>query len=82
MPDPTFALRLQMLAWISEKPRTYREVMDAWRTSCPRLTIWEDAVDDGLVEVRPEGRMESAAIVVTDQGRLLLARAQADSTAL
>ena len=26
--------------------------MEVWRTSCPRLSIWEDAVDDGLVRVR------------------------------
>jgi len=29
--------------------------MDAWRTSCPRLSVWEDALADGLVEVRREG---------------------------
>lgn len=39
------------LAWLAEAPRDYAEVMERWRTSCPRLTVWEDAVDGGLVEV-------------------------------
>lgn len=45
-------LTRDLLAWIATTPRTYRETMDAWRTSCPRLSIWEDAVGDGLVRVR------------------------------
>ena len=43
------ALTLQMLEWIGTEPRAYAEVMAAWRTSCPRLSIWEDACIDGLV---------------------------------
>jgi len=42
-------LVLDLLQWIGSGPRAYSDVMDAWRTSCPRLTIWEDAVDAGLV---------------------------------
>lgn len=38
-----------LLEWISSKERTYAEVMDAWRTSCPRFPIWEEACDLGLV---------------------------------
>ena len=45
------ALTLQMLDWLAERPRTYGETMDAWRTSCPRLSIWEDALADRLVHV-------------------------------
>jgi hypothetical protein len=44
------ALTLQLLEWLSERPRTYAEVLEAWRTSCPRLSIWEDASIDGLVD--------------------------------
>jgi len=43
-------LILDFLEWIAAKPRPYREVMDAWRTSCPRLTVWEDSIDSGYVE--------------------------------
>jgi hypothetical protein len=38
-----------MLAWIGDDGRPYGEVLDAWRTSCPRLTVWEDAVERELV---------------------------------
>jgi hypothetical protein len=41
----------QLLEWIAERPRTYAETMEAWKTSCPRLSVWEDAVDEGLVRV-------------------------------
>lgn len=60
-----------LVQWIAREPRTYVEVMDAWRTSCPRLTVWEDAVDLGLVErhlVAGSGLMVS----VTDRGRALI----------
>jgi hypothetical protein len=46
----TAALRRQMLEWIAVRPREYAEVMEAWRTSCPRLCIWEDACIDGLID--------------------------------
>ncbi len=42
-------LVLDLIEWVAARPRPYAEVMDAWRTSCPRLPIWEDAVDLGLV---------------------------------
>ena len=42
-------LILDLLQWLSDSERTYEEVMDAWRTSCPKLTVWEDANDRGLI---------------------------------
>jgi hypothetical protein len=50
------ALTLQLLKWVSERQPTYEEAMEAWRTSCPRLTIWEDAIRDGLIIVANNGR--------------------------
>ncbi|MEH2480703.1 hypothetical protein V1282_004060 [Nitrobacteraceae bacterium AZCC 2146] len=41
-------LILDLLEWIDREPRSYAEVIEAWRTSCPRLTVWEDCVDRGL----------------------------------
>jgi len=64
-------LILDLVEWVAREPRAYAEVMDAWRTSCPRLTVWEDAVDRGLVhrEARPgSGFMVTA----TAAGRELL----------
>ena len=43
------ALILDLLQWLTNGERTYEEVMDAWRTSCPRLPVWEDAKDRGLI---------------------------------
>ena len=50
MTDPLVdALILDLLQWLTNGERTYKEVMDAWRTSCPRLPVWEDAKDRGLI---------------------------------
>jgi hypothetical protein len=48
--DPASHLTLQLLEWISDRPRSYAEVLDAWRTTCPRLSIWEDACINGLID--------------------------------
>ena len=48
--DAPLPLVLDLLEWIGSRPRSYAEVMDVWRTSCPRLPVWEDAIDQGLVE--------------------------------
>jgi hypothetical protein len=71
MSDILTPLILDFLAWLEATPRPYAEVMDVWRTSCPRLTIWEDAVDAGLVvHLRAPG--EPATVGVTDKGRQML----------
>lgn len=58
-------LILDLVEWIARKPRPYAEVMEAWRTSCPRLPVWEDAVDRGLVERQAGG---DALVTVTPAG--------------
>jgi hypothetical protein len=61
------ALILDLIEWIGPEPRPYAEVLDAWRTSCPRLPVWEDATDRGfIVRHRPPG--EAAAVSVTRAG--------------
>lgn len=64
---PNAALVLDLLAWIAARPRPHAEVMEAWRTSCPRPTIWEDALDLGLLCRHPGGMVE-----ITETGRRLL----------
>jgi D-3-phosphoglycerate dehydrogenase len=49
MVDPVEALILDLLEWLAAKPRPYAEVMEAWRTSCPRLPVWEEANVSGFV---------------------------------
>lgn len=62
------SLTLQLLSWIWDRPRTYGETMEAWRTTCPRMTIWEDAVSKGLVAVEEAGSMRDARVIVTGAG--------------
>jgi len=69
--DITAPLILDFLEWLAATPRSYAEVMDFWRTSCPRLTVWEDAVDGGYVARKREGRAE-AIVEVTPRGHALL----------
>jgi len=65
-------LTLQLLEWVSERPRTYGDSIEAWRTSCPRLSIWDDAVIAGLLRVVPARDGTPATVVVTADGRALL----------
>ena len=50
MPTLT-APTVQMLEWIAERPRSHAETVEVWKTSCPRLAVWEDALADGLVRI-------------------------------
>lgn len=64
---PTVAApTLQLLSWIAERPRSYAETIEAWKTSCPRLSVWEDALSDGLV------RVERGSVLLTEAGSELL----------
>ena len=65
-------LVLDLIEWINREPRTYAEVIEAWRTSCPRLTVWEDAIDRGLVERRARAG-NPPMVVVTTAGAAFLA---------
>ena len=65
MAAPTF----QLLAWIADHSPSYAETMDAWKTSCPRLAVWEDALTDGLVCV------DRRRVLLTPKGNALLATA-------
>jgi len=70
MNDTVDSLILDLLEWLVERPRLYEEVMDAWRTSCPRLPVWEDANDRGLVAKEYEsGR---CIVGISPMGRALL----------
>lgn len=48
--NPSHALTIQLLGWIADRPHSYAEAIDVWRTSCPRLSIWEDALAAGLID--------------------------------
>jgi len=70
--SPIEALILDLVEWVSKEPRPYEEVIDAWRTSCPRLTVWEDASERGyIVSQLDEDRR--LVVVATREGRQALA---------
>ena len=71
MVDTTDPLVLDLVEWIAREPRLYSEVIEAWRTSCPRLTVWEDAVDRGLVTRQP-GAGAGVRVVITPGGEKFL----------
>lgn len=73
MTQTNHALMLDLVEWVALKPRSYTDVMDAWRTSCPKLPIWEDAVDQGLV-VREHRKGAAAVVKVTQSGHALLSK--------
>jgi hypothetical protein len=68
----TSALTFDLLSWIDARTRSYEETIEAWKTSCPRLSVWDDAVIDGLVRVdRRSG--QGATVVLTALGSTALA---------
>ena len=67
------ALTQQFLAWVEEAPRNYADA-EAWRRSCPHLSIWEDAISDGLVRFENGASMKESRLVLTPLGRARLAK--------
>ena len=76
-PDPSALLLLQFLAWVAARPRGYAETMAAWRTSCPRLQVWEDATAEGLVrlEAGVGATQGETRVALTAAGRAAVAAA-------
>ena len=81
MSDPVVeSLILDLIEFVSTGERTYAEVMDAWRTSCPRLPVWEDANDRGLISTDvANGR---SIVTPTAAGLELLARKRSRAAAV
>ena len=62
------ASTLELLTWVTARPRTYEDVVDAWRSNCPRLAVWDDAVTAGLVTATRDG------VVLTERGHAACVR--------
>ena len=68
MSDPVEPLILDLLEWIGPHPRPYAEVLEAWRTSCPRLPVWEEANKRGFINhLHEQGQV--ALVAVSEPGR-------------
>ena len=72
MPERTQPAMLEFLRWLAAHPRSYREVMDAWRSTCPRLSVWEDALADGLVAVENGRSPRVLHVTLTARGEAAL----------
>jgi hypothetical protein len=64
-------IMIQFLAWVEDRPRTREEAVEAWH-SCPHISVWEDAVVDGLVRTENDGHR---TITLTRHGRAMLEQA-------
>ena len=73
MQDAARALTEQFLAWVAEGERSYADA-EAWRRSCPHLSIWEDAIADGLISFENVGRLSEARLRLTARGRRRLGK--------
>ncbi len=62
------SLILDLVEWVAREPRPYLEAIEAWKTSCPRLTVWEDATDLGYITRRAIDK----TVAVTPQGEAFL----------
>ena len=71
MAETADPLVLDLVEWIAREPRIYSEVIATWRTSCPRLTIWQDALDHGYVS-RQTVAGAGVVVTVTEQGENFL----------
>ena len=72
MSEPVNLLMIEFLSWISSRPRTYAEAMDAWQSHCPRQTIWEDAMIDGYIQLNRAETTLDPEITLTPRGLALL----------
>jgi hypothetical protein len=70
---PLDAPTIELLSWLSLRTRTYDETIEAWHSHCPRLTVWEDALGEGLIRVE-RGGGGASTVALTERGRSTLLR--------
>lgn len=70
VPEPSLIM-IQFLEWVASRPRSRDDVMDAWKSSCPRFPVWEDARAEGLVR-QCGGEKGEQRVELTDSGHAIL----------
>jgi hypothetical protein len=75
MPSEPSLIMIQFLQWVADRPRSREDVMDAWRSSCPRFPVWEDARADGLIR-QCGGERGEHRVELTERGQAALRRAE------
>ena len=73
MSDQPSLIMIQFLTWVADRPRNYAQTMDAWRSSCPRLSVWEDAIIEGLIRIESNA---NRSVRLTARGSAVLAQVQ------
>ena len=73
MSEPASLIMLQFLAWVADRPRNYRDTMEAWHSTCPRLSVWEDAIIEGLVRLENDA---GRAVRLTPRGGEILEKSK------
>jgi len=68
---------VQFLVWVADRPRSYAQAMEAWRSTCPRLSVWEDAIIDGLVRIQNDPQR---MVDLTERGRAVLETAKVQAS--
>ena len=63
---------VELLSWLASRTRTYDEAIEAWHSHCPRLTVWEDALIEGLIRI--ERANGNSTVALTGRGRATLVR--------
>jgi hypothetical protein len=72
MHEPLTLLTMEFLSWLDSRPRTYAEAMEAWASRCPRNSVWEDALIEGLIRVEGADTMSRSTVILTLRGRTVL----------
>ena len=72
MLEPATLSTLEFLTWLDSRPRTYAEAMEAWSSRCPRNSVWEDALIEGLIQVESAATMGESKVILTPRGRAVL----------
>lgn len=62
------ASTVELLTWVTARDRTYEDVVEAWKSNCPRYAVWDDAVTAGLVTAGRDG------VALTEEGLAAIAR--------
>ena len=76
MSEHVTQLMQEFLIWVASRSRTYADAMEAWQSTCPRHTIWEDAVIDGFIQVESNGTPDESEVTLTARGRAIIQTVQ------
>jgi hypothetical protein len=74
--ESTSLIMIQFLAWVADRPRNYAQAMEAWRSTCPRLSVWEDAIIEGLARIENGA---DRAVTLTPRGYAVLEKAKVNA---